>query len=137
MKNKNLIISVALVVLALLGGFFAGMQYQKSQRATFVGGMYGRNGMMRQFGQNGQNFRPVRGTVLSVDNNTMTIKLANGNSEIVVLSPSTRYVKSAPAALSDIKTGDTVMAIGTQNNDGSLTASDVQLNPAGFGQKAN
>lgn len=137
MKNKNLIISVALVVLALAGGFFAGMQYQKSQRVTFAGGMYGRNGMMRQFGQNGQNFRPVRGTVLSLDNNTMTIKLANGNSEIVVLSPSTRYVKSAPAALSDIKAGDTVMAIGTQNNDGSLTASDVQLNPAGFGQKAN
>lgn len=133
MKNKNMLIAVVLIVIALGGGFFAGMQYQKSQRGNLAGGAAFQNGgMLRRFGQNGQNFRPVRGQVLSLDNTTMTVKLQNGNSEIVVLSPSTQYVRSATAAATDVKSGDTVMVVGTQNADGSVTADTVSLNPVGL-----
>lgn len=130
MKNKGLWIGITATVVAIVVGFFAGMQYQKTQRPT--GGMYftsQNGGMMRRFGQNGQNFRPVRGQVLSLDTNSMTVKLANGNSQIIVLSGSTQYLKSAQAAASDVKTGDRVMVVGSQNSDGSVTATDIQINP--------
>ena len=127
--NKNLIIVAVLIILALGGGFFAGMHYQKSQATSlFVGA----NGVFRgRFGQGagGQNFRPVRGQVLSIDSTGLTVKLMDGTSKIVVVSPSTSFVKSAAATSSDIKTGDTVMVIGAQNSDGSVTAQDVQINP--------
>src|SRR5690242_15497846 len=114
--NKNMIIAALLVVLALGGGFFAGMQYQKSKAPSFAGG----NGQFfRRFaqnGQNGQNFRPVRGQVLSIDSTGMTVKMMDGTSKIVVVSPSTMFVKSTSAASSDVKAGDTVMVIGAQNS---------------------
>jgi uncharacterized protein DUF5666 len=129
MKNKGILIGSIAVILAIGVGFFAGMQYQKTSRP--FGRIYGtqNGGMMRRFGQNGQNFRPVRGQVLSLGNNTMTVKLPNGNSEIVILSGSTQYMKSVSAAASDVKTGDTILVVGTQNADGSVTATDVQINP--------
>lgn len=123
-----MLIAVVLIVVALGGGFFAGIQYQKSQRANLAGGTFQNGQMMRRFGTT-QNVRPVRGQVISMDNNSMTIKLQNGNSDIVILAPSTLFVKSATAAATDMKNGDTVMIIGTQNSDGSVTASDVQINP--------
>src|SRR5258706_6762867 len=109
--NKNIIIAVLLVVLALGGGFFAGMQYEKSKSPSLAGG----NGQFfRRFGQNGQNsqaVRPVRGQVLSIDSTGMTVKLMDGTSKIVVVSPSTSFVKSTAASSSDVKSGDTVMVI--------------------------
>lgn len=127
-----MIAAVVLIVLSAVGGFFGGMQYQKSQpRAAgqFAGRGFGGSNGQGQFGQNGQNFRPVRGQVLSQDKNTLTVKLSDGSTKIVVLSGSTIYLKSATASQSDLKTGDTVNVIGTQNSDGSVTAQDVQLNP--------
>lgn len=131
--SKNMIIAVLLIVLALGGGFFAGMQYQKSKVTVLAGA----NGQFRRFGGNGaagQNFRPVRGQVLSIDDTGMTVKMTDGSSKIVVVSGSTTFVKSATAAKTDIKSGDTVMVIGTQNSDGSVTAQDVQINPPAIGR---
>lgn len=132
MQTKHMIIAVALIILALAGGFFAGMQYQKSQRAGFAGayGTFQNGQMMRRFSRQAETaYRPVRGQVVSVDKNSITVKLPNGNSKIVVLSLSTQFIKSASAAASDVKKGDTIMVVGTQNSDGSVTATDVQINP--------
>ena len=138
--TKTMVISALLVLLALGGGFFAGMTYQKG-KAVVRNGFYAmtqgnQGGMMRgRFGQGqgGQNFRPVRGEVLSLSQNTMTVKLPNGNSEIVVFGQSTQFVKSEAASVSDVKTGDTVMVVGTQNSDGSVTAQNVEVNPPAIG----
>lgn len=130
--NKNLVIGVLAVIIAGVVGFTGGMQYQKLQRSNLTVGNFAQNGTMRRFGGQGQNFRPVRGEVLNLDNDSMTVKLSNGNSEIVILSPSTQYMKSATAAATDVKNGETVMVIGTQNTDGSVTAQTVSLNPVGF-----
>ena len=133
--NKNYLIIVLLLIVAVGGGFFAGMKYQQTKSSAARNGVYifgqnGQSGMMRgRFGQNGQNFRPVRGQVASVDNNSLTVKLPNGNSMVVVLAPSTQYGKETSATSSDVKSGDTVMVLGTQNSDGSITASNVQINP--------
>lgn len=131
--NKTLVISVLLIVLALGGGFFAGVTYEKGKTVA-RNGLYafGQNGQMmrgRFGGQNGQAFRPVRGQVLSIGQNTMTVKLANGNSEIVVFGQSTQFVKSQVASSSDVTTEDNVVVIGTQNSDGSITAQNVQIIP--------
>ena len=136
MKNKNvmMLVAVMLIIAAAAGGFFGGMMYQKNQAPSF--GMMGQNGSrqggtFRTFGQNGQNsnFRPVRGQVVNMDNSSLTVKMSDGSTKLVVLSQSTAFMQSSKASLSDIKTGDTVNVVGTQNSDGSVTAQDVQINP--------
>ena len=130
-KNTMIIISAVLVIFAAVGGFLGGMQYQKRNAVSnFIQG--GNSNFRQRFGaagQSGQNFRPVRGQVLSQGTDTLTVKLTDGSTKIVVLSGSTVYLKSTPVSQGDLKIGDTVNVIGTQNSDGSVTAQDVQLNP--------
>jgi hypothetical protein len=130
-KNTMMIAAVIFIVFAAVAGFVGGMQYQKANAGSNF--TQGGNGTFRQrfgaTGQNGQNFRPVRGQILNMDNNSLTVKLSDGSTKIVVLSGSTVYLKSTKALQSDLKTGDTVNVIGAQNSDGSVTAQDVQLNP--------
>jgi hypothetical protein len=129
-KNTTILVAVVLVIIAAAGGFYGGMMYQKNQAST--PSATGRGNYAGRFGQTGQsaaNFRPVRGQVLSMTNDTLTVKLSNGSTEIVVLSGSTAFMQSTKAALGDVKTGDTVNVVGTQNSDGSVTAQDVQINP--------
>lgn len=132
-KNTIIVIAVILVVVAAAGGFFGGIMYQKNQAST---GATGRGSYAARFGQSGQNaasFRSARGQVLSMTDNTLTVKMSNGSTELVILSSSTSFAQSAKAASSDIKTGDTVSVVGTANSDGSVTAQDVQINPPAQG----
>jgi Cu/Ag efflux protein CusF len=132
-KNTMIVVAVVLVIIAAGGGFFGGMMYQKNQTSSL--GVTGANGSRQggnfagRFGGQNSNFRPVRGQVLNMDNNSLTVKMSDGSTKIVVLSSSTSFVQSTKAALSDVKTGDTVNVVGTQNSDGSVTAQDVQINP--------
>ncbi|HET9946628.1 MAG TPA: DUF5666 domain-containing protein [Patescibacteria group bacterium] len=123
--NKTIIICAILVILAGAGGFLGGMQYAKNNNATGVGQYARRFGT--GFRQNG--VAPVRGQVISLDPTTMTVKLADGSSKIIVVSTNTTYLKLQAGALSDIKSGDTVMVLGTNNSDGSVTAQNVEINP--------
>ena len=136
MKNTNtiIIISVILVIVAAGGGFFGGMMYQKNQAPVL--GAAGRGNFAARSGQGGQNaaaFRPVRGQVLSLSDTTLTVKMPDGSTKIVVLSSSTAFMQSTKAALTDVKTGNTVNVVGTANSDGSVTAQDVQINPPAQG----
>jgi hypothetical protein len=125
-KNMMVLVAVILIVVAGAGGFYAGLQYQKSQprnTGQFVGRGFGLGN-----GQ-GQRSAPVRGQVLSIGTGTITVKQQDGTTKLVVVSSSTVFLKTQTAALSDLKSGDTVMAVGNSNSDGSLTASDIQINP--------
>ena len=136
-----ILVAVILIIVAAAGGFFGGMMYQKNQTPSFAGAA-GRENFAGRFGsQAGQNaaaFRPVRGQVLDMSNNSLTVKMSDGSTKIVVLSASTAFMQSTKAALSDVKTGDTVNVVGTANSDGSVTAQQVQINPpqGGFGRPA-
>ncbi len=147
MKSKNTltIVAVVLIIVAAVGGFFVGMQYQKSQTGAafrqfgggnFAGGANSGNGTFVRRGANGgtQTFTPVRGQILSLGSGTMTVKEQDGSTKIVVLGSNTTFVQSQTASLSDLKQGDTVMVVGNQNSDGSVTATDVQINPQGLGR---
>lgn len=140
-KTTGIIIAVVLIFLAAVGGFFGGMYFQKNKTNNRFG-MYTNGNIMGQgfrqgfrggmMGQNGGSI--VRGQILSVDNNNITVKLPDGSSKVVVLGNSTTFVQSTKASQGDIKQGDTVMVFGTTNSDGSITAQNVQLNPQQIGR---
>lgn len=129
MKNAN-ILTIVLLVVGLAVGFFGGMQYQKTQRSG-LGQARGQAG--NQFGRrvNGQNSnnRPVAGEIISADDKSITVKLPDGSSKIVLVSDSTQINKATTTTNSDLKTGEKVAVFGTQNSDGSVTAQNIQLNP--------
>lgn len=128
MKNQTIIIVILVTVVMAGAGFFGGMQYQKMQRTSFSAN--GVNPQGRRFGMNGQNGgAAVRGSVLNSDANSITVKLADGSSKIVLLSGTTTITEATMAARTALQTGTQVMAIGTTNSDGSVTATTIQLNP--------
>src|SRR4030043_899718 len=127
MKN-NLIIFAIIVILVGCGAFFSGMKYQQSKSPRFgnFGGI--RNGQSAQREQ-GQSFRPVNGEIISQDDTSITVKLANGSSKIVLVNDNTAINKSAEGSKADLTVGEKIAVFGTQNSDGSVTAQNIQLNP--------
>jgi hypothetical protein len=143
MKNARVLVPIICVLLGLGAGFFGGIEYRNYQinkaRGGFAAG--GANGTFQRFtangtrgvGQNGMmRGGAVNGTILSMDDKSITVKLADGSTKIVLFSDATTYSNTATASKSDLKTGGTVAVFGTTNSDGSVTASTVQLNPMTF-----
>lgn len=77
-----------------------------------------------------QGFRPVNGEIISADDKSITVKLPDNSSKIVLLTDTTIINKSAEGAKEDLKTGEKVALFGTENSDGTVTAQNIQLNPA-------
>ncbi len=129
MKTNQIIITVLIAIIVAGAGFFGGMQFEKSKVTSnptnnFVAM---RNGTGTRFGNRAGN--GSTGQVISQDANSLTIKLNDGSSKIILLSSNTKFSKTDTASLSDIKTGDRIMIIGTPNSDGSETADTIFLNP--------
>ena len=135
--KKEWIITIVLVVVVGVGAFFGGMQYQKMQRNTFFAEGTGmmQNGGQRFFraGGNGNgsfgNMRPVRGEIISNDDNSITVKMSDGSTKIIVVSAKTIISQATTGSKNDLQQGKQVLVIGTQNSDGSVTAQDIQINP--------
>jgi hypothetical protein len=136
MKNNPLIIAAATLVIGATAGFFGGMKYQQSKtpaRGQFFAGQFGgTGGRGGQPGTNGGNRagnRPVAGDIISADDKSITVKLQDGSTKIVLVTDSTVINKADKAAKTDLKTGQTVAVFGQTNPDGSVTAQNIQLNP--------
>jgi hypothetical protein len=134
MKQEQLVTMGFMLVVAGVA-FFGGMKYQQSKQPSFAqfegrmgGARQGVGGQINQ-GNRAVGFRPITGSILSIDNGTMTVKLEDGSSKIVALPDSATIDKSAPAVKADLTVGTTVMVMGTTNTDGSVTAQTIQLNP--------
>ena len=138
MKNKTTLITVSIAVIALGAGFgggyaFKNYQLQKS-RGNFM--TFGANGAQRFVGNrmggqaNGM-FRggATTGEVISMDDKSITVKMIDGITKIVLFATSTTYSNTVTATKTDVKTGSTVAVFGTPNSDGSITATNVQINP--------
>ncbi len=132
MKN-NVIVTAALVAILFgAGGFVGGMKYSQSKRGNFMMQFGDGTGARVRFGrQNGApvrgGFRPVTGEILSTDDTSITVKLPDGSSKIIFLSGSTTINKASAGTQADLKTGERVSVFGTENNDGSITAQNIQL----------
>lgn len=130
--KKVPIVTIILVLLIGIGGFFAGTKYQQSKQPTFSrqfgNGQGARNGQ-GQFQGSRQAFRPVNGEIISSDDKSITVKLQDGSSKIVILSDKTEINKADQAKKEDLKVGEKVAVFGQENSDGSVTAQNIQLNP--------
>jgi len=129
MKSQTIMIIILVGIVTAGVGFFGGIQYQKSQRGISMNGQFsGRQGQ----GQQGARFKNgggVFGQITSVDEKSITVKLMDGSSKIVILSGTTSINKQANGTRDDLKTGINVAVFGQPNSDGSLTAQNVQINP--------
>lgn len=134
MKNNILIAGIIALIIGAGGGFFAGMTFQKSQPVTnlrqFGNGQLGSRTGDQNRGRIGGGGRQTVGEVINQDDTSMTVKLPDGSTKIVLYSSKTIFNKAAEASISDIKVGTRVGVFGTENSDGSVTAQNIQLNPA-------
>jgi len=136
MKNKNMaLVGLGFVFIAGLS-FIGGIKYQQSKQSPSVGAPFDTNGqfagsgriMNRQTG-NRMGFRPNSGEIISADANSITIKLQDGSSKIILLTSKTTINKATTATISELVAGERVTIIGQDNTDGSISAQSIQLNP--------
>jgi len=137
-SNNNILIMILIAVIFVGVGFFTGTKYQQSQtraQRTQLAGQFGNRGAGGVGGVGGTGrtggFRggQVLGDIISVDSKTITVKLADGSSKIILFSDTTSINQASTATVSDLKVGSKVSAFGTANSDGSVTAQSIQLNP--------
>ncbi len=146
MKNLSpMVVGLVALLVGASGGFFGGMQYQKSQAPTFNRGQFGAS---TGFGGNGTNggmmsgraggvggaggrgsFRPVNGEIISTDDKSITVKLTDGSSKIVMLSDKTSINKADTVSKDQLTVGTKVAVFGSEDTAGTVTAQNIQVNP--------
>lgn len=135
MKYNSIVITAILVLIVGALSFFGGMKYQqtKGRGANLIGQFT--EGGNRQSGArfgggavNGAN-RPVLGQIINLDDKSITVKMIDGSSKIVLIPDTAVISKTDTGAKTDLKTGINVGVFGTTNSDGSVTAQNIQLNP--------
>jgi hypothetical protein len=133
-KYKTHIIWAVIVVVALVGGIFYGKSSTASQATSrSLSASSTRSGFGRAAGGGF-----VSGQIISVDANSMTVSLANGNSQVVYYSSSTQVMKPTIVPASDLVAGTRVMIGGTADSSGVLTAQSIQVQTgSGFGGAGN
>ena len=72
----------------------------------------------------------VAGSIVSMDDKSITVKMTDESTKIVLFSDATAYSNAATASKEDLKVGVDVVVFGATNSDGSVTATNVQINPA-------
>ncbi len=139
-RKKLLLCIIPLVIIVGGGSFYGGMQYQKKLMAKNLpsgvgnfGGMTPPSGSSRE--QNGGtpgNGRgsAVDGEIISKDDKSVTIKTSDGSTKTVYFSDSTTVSKNEQGSASDLAVGTKVMASGSSNSDGSVSAERIQIQPS-------
>jgi hypothetical protein len=125
-----------LVVFVGAASFYGGMTYAKSAtpapaRAGFGNGQFAAGGPGTRTARTGGGF--TTGEILSKDATSVTVKLPDGSTKIVLMGTSTQVVKSTTGSATDLTTGTNVIVTGASNSDGSVTAQNIQIRPAGMG----
>src|SRR5579859_8122048 len=136
-KTIGIIIGVIVLVAgAGAGGFYGGTIYQQQQQANIRsqffngrGGGYGGGG--GGGGGGGVGFGGgVFGTVKSVNGNTIPVSTAQ-NVTTVNLNSQTVILKTVSGAPADITVGEQITARGQRDSSGNVTATNIQVLPAG------
>jgi Domain of unknown function (DUF5666) len=144
-KTIGLIIGVIVLCGAVgAGAFYGGTVYERQQttnvRNSFFngrGGTGGGGGYGGAGGGGGGGFGGgVSGTVKSITGNTVQVSTAQ-NVTTVTLNSSTMILKTAAGTTADIQVGDQITVRGQRDASGNVTATNIQLLPAGttFGNR--
>ncbi len=135
-SNKHLLVTIIIAIIFTAIGFFAGskISQNKGRRNMMMGNPpgqmeFGGNNLKNGSGNRSNMGGNVMGEISSNDSNSITVKMANGSSKIVLFTEKTSINKATQAVFSDLKVGERVMIFGSTNTDGSVTAQNVQLNP--------
>ncbi|MDD5073939.1 MAG: hypothetical protein PHR64_03015 [Candidatus Shapirobacteria bacterium] len=139
--KKNSLILIIVVAIGIGGlAFWGGVQYQKKQ----VGNP--------QFGQFSDRVRemPVRngasglgqvinGQIISAEDETITLKTQEGNTKIVIYANSTLINKTSQGSFEDLKVGEQIMVVGSEDASGMITAQNISIgeNRAFLGRPEN
>lgn len=130
------IIWLVIALVALGGGFYWGKASTTASRGSFAGAGTLGSSTRRFAGAGGAGTAGggiAVGTVTAIDSSSITLQLANGNSEVVFYASSTPVSEPTTVPVSALKVGTNVMVAGTSNSDGSVTAQTIQVRPAGAG----
>lgn len=123
------IVWLVVALIALGGGYFWGKATVSSARGTFGAGAFGSS--TRRFAGGATSGGFTIGQILSIDSSSITLQLANGNSEVVFYSTSTPVTEPTTVSPNALTIGTNVMVAGTSNSDGSLTAQTIQVRATG------
>jgi hypothetical protein len=145
MKNKNMILVAVLVLLVGGGAFGTGYKVgQLKSRVNFTGRFEDirntggiRNGTGTGMGQKlGGGRGQITGEITALDDKTMTVKMTDGSSKIILMADAMMVNKSVAGSKTDLAVGGKIAVFGATNSDGSVTASSVELDPKFLGQTA-
>jgi hypothetical protein len=128
-KTLPIFIVIALIIAA--GAFYLGMKYQQSKGPNFN---FNRgNGLNNRFATSSNNFfgnqgreRIIRGQIIAKDDKSLTIKLPNGSSQIVIYSNDTKVEKSVAGQISDLQIGQSV-DVSVKNIDNNILSANSIL----------
>jgi hypothetical protein len=151
--SRSLLITGGVLALLLAGviGFIVGVQVEKGRKPSTVatGTAASTSTTPTTTGKKaakGKAARPAAGTgrstaglVGATNGNGFTITLPDGSTVNVVVSGSTRIVKTVPGSLADVTTGTRVVVVGPRGQNGDITASMVTIGlarAAGAGGRA-
>ncbi len=137
--SKEIASAAAVLIIACGVSFWGGMKYRThtltSMRGTFMQGMGGQGGT-RAGVRGGMNGSFVTGDIIASDQTSITVKMRDGSSKIVLVPASASVLKSTAGSATDLVVGQSVTVTGTANADGSLNAQTVQIRPAGMNPQA-
>jgi hypothetical protein len=132
--NKTILGAVVGAVVVAGVAFYGGDVYGKSQSP--MRGGFGANGATftrgagARGGANGAGF--TAGQIISKDESSITIKMPDGSTKIVLVGGSTQVLKTTTGTPSDLAVGTNVVVTGSANSDGSVTGGMIQIRPAGM-----
>lgn len=127
--------TVGALVAALVIGFGAGYYLPHSAAAQGARSSYAAGTAARgSFAARGTNQAAggfLSGTIAKMDSGSITLNTRDGSSHVVLITPDTTVSKNITGSASDLSVGSDVMVTGATNSDGSVSASLIQLRPAG------
>jgi hypothetical protein len=139
-ENSKKIIWGVVGIIVLIGVFYGGMVYGKSQIPARGNQAFGQNGALGAGGMRGARNSGgfTVGQIISKDANSITVQLMTGGpggtttqsgSKIIFLGTGTTVTKTVAGTLADLTVGTQVSVTGTPNTDGSENAISVQIRP--------
>ena len=129
MDKTKMVAGLIIIIIVVFGaGYLIGNSHGKSVGAATASAARGSAFRGGRTGAAGGS--AVMGTILSQDAQSITVSLRNGGSQVIFLSGSATVMKSVAGTASDLSVGQNIVATGTTNSDGSLTATSVQIRPA-------
>jgi len=136
MKTNQIISIIVLLILVGIGAFFGGTKYQQKKTVSQFSQRTGQNMMGRNTGnitgqanRGGAVFRQTIGEIINADDKSITVKLTDDSSKIVLLSDTISVSQFTQATKTDLKIGTKVAVMGDQNTDGSITGRNIEINP--------